>query len=101
MSLILRGIFLAVAYYSIPFFMGAITHDTGHSSFNILIIPVLGSIALILALSRVGKEKLLRWLPFIFIAIAISLKYGSFLNSTLIGLAMCMSFFNAIRPWNG
>ena len=34
-------------------------------------------------------------------AIAISLKYGSFLNSTLIGLAMCMSFFNAIRPWNG
>lgn len=100
MGLILRGIFLAVAYYSIPFFMGAITHDTGHSSFYPLIIPVLGSIALILVLSRFGKQKLLIWLPFIFIVIAFQVKQGSFFNYTLIGLAMCMLFFNAIRPWN-
>ena len=101
MGLILRGIFLLVAYYSIPFFMGAITHDTGHSSFYPLIIPVLGSMALILLLSRLGKQKLLIWLPFLFIVLAIALQYGSFLNYTFIGLAMCMLFFNAIRPWNG
>ena len=101
MSLILRAVFLALAYYLIPLFLGAITYKTGGSGIYPLIIPILGSIALILILSRFGKEKLLKWLPFIFLIVSFQLEQGSFANYTLIGLAQCLFFFNAIRPWNG
>jgi len=96
----LRIVFLAMSAILVPVFLTALTLETGGSSIYPLIIPVLGSIALIVFLSRQGKELWLKFLPFVLLLLSFAFSQGSFMNYTLVGLALFMALFNALRPWN-
>ncbi|RLA84251.1 MAG: hypothetical protein DRG78_01960 [Epsilonproteobacteria bacterium] len=99
MNLILRAMFLVVSFYMVIIFLAAITHDTGNSSIYPFIIPIIGSIGIILFLQKTNYAKWINYLPLIFIVIGFSITQGTFINYTIIGLSMFMLFFNAIRPW--
>jgi hypothetical protein len=100
MGIINRIIYLGASWVVLFLFLGSVTEETGGAGVYPLVIPILGSIALILYLSKKGKENLAQGLPFIFIIVSFGFNQGEFINYTLIGLGMFMFFFNAIRPWN-
>jgi len=95
-----RLFLLTASIFLIPVFLGSITHETGSSTIYPLIIPVVGSIAIILFFSKINQTKVIAILTFIFFFIGVGTQQGSFINYTSLGLAICLLFFNAIRPWS-
>jgi hypothetical protein len=75
-----RVFFLVSSGMLMPLLFGSITYETGGSSIYPLVISILGSIAIILFLSRLGKETWLKALPFVFFVVAFAFPQGSFMN---------------------
>jgi uncharacterized membrane protein len=85
------------------FFLTSIAKETGSSSFFPFIIPIVGSILIIVFLSRIHKDVWIQYLGYLFMFISLVVMIediGSFLHYTFLGLGTFILFFNTLRPWS-
>lgn len=92
-NLFYAGLFIGV-------FLGSITHETGGSSIYPFVLPIVGSIALILYFSKIARGIWIQIIGYFVLIYAFSLcEVGTFTHYTLLGLGVFTLFFNALRPW--
>lgn len=97
--LIWRVINLLTALFGYILFMSSITFENGNSTVYPLIIPVIGSIAIIIYLAKINKNLWIQLIGYFGISTFVLTPQGTFLNYTIVGLATLILFFNALRPW--
>jgi len=97
-----RAISIGFAWLGFLLFLGSTTHETGSSTIYPMVIPIVGSIATILFLSKRVKNIWILVLGFSCIVYSMAMQQesnGTFIHYTITGLGTFILFFNALRPW--
>lgn len=97
--LIWRAINLLTAGFGFMLFMSSISFENDSSSVYPLIIPVIGSIMIVMYLGKLNKNLWIQLIGYFGISLFVVIPQGDFLNYTIVGLSAFILFFNALRPW--
>lgn len=98
-NLLLRAFYLFITFYLTILFLSSATFKTSGANFDIFIIPILVSLAVIFYAKRINEARYIPLVALAFVIFAFVNPQGDFLHTNLMGASTMTLFFHALWKW--
>ena len=98
-NLLLRAFYLFITFYLAILFLSSATLKTGGANFDIFIIPILVSLAVIFYARRINEAKYVPLVALAFVIFGLVNPQGELLHTNLMGASTMTLCFHALWKW--